>query len=267
MTDGKRISFMHTRIGFSLVELSIVLVILGLLAGGVLSGQSLIRAAGLRSVTTDFQRYSTAVMSFRDKYLAVPGDMANATAFWGAAATGADCYAGANSGKKTCNGTGDGKVITTAVGAAANFTEPFMAWQHLANAGLIEGSYTGVAGPSRVDHATKDNVPRGKISNSYWFIFNWNTTMNNDPGAFNGDYFDNLLQIGALSTGGTPATPVLKPEESWNIDTKIDDGKPAQGRYRERMWDTCTDAATAAATSVSYLLTETSATCVPILTL
>src|SRR5438552_4058186 len=79
------------RQAFSLVELSIVLVILGLLVGGILSGQSLIRAAELRSVTTEFSRYLAAVQSFKDKYFALPGDMANATAFWGiAGGTGSD---------------------------------------------------------------------------------------------------------------------------------------------------------------------------------
>ena len=71
------------RAAFSLVELSIVLVILGLLTGGILTGQNLIRAAELRSVVTEFQTYQTAVMTFRDKYFALPGDMTNATDFWG----------------------------------------------------------------------------------------------------------------------------------------------------------------------------------------
>ena len=90
---------------FSLVELSIVLVILGLLTGGILGGQSLIRAAELRSVSTEAARYTTAVYSFRDKYMALPGDMPNATAFWGAAP---DCSAQTASGASTCNGNGDG---------------------------------------------------------------------------------------------------------------------------------------------------------------
>ena len=76
----------RTRYGFSLVELSIVLVILGLLVGGVLTGQSLIRAAELRSVSTEYSRYVASVHTFRDKYFALPGDMTNATQFWGTAA-------------------------------------------------------------------------------------------------------------------------------------------------------------------------------------
>ncbi|MBN9993879.1 prepilin-type N-terminal cleavage/methylation domain-containing protein, partial [Listeria monocytogenes] len=71
--------------GFSLIELSIVLVILGLLTGGILAGQSLIRAAELRSVGEEYQKNRTAVATFRDKYFAIPGDMTNATSFWGLA--------------------------------------------------------------------------------------------------------------------------------------------------------------------------------------
>ena len=77
----------HTQLAFSLVELSIVLVILGLLVGGILSGQSLIRAATLRSFVKQHEQHYTAVMSFRDKYSQLPGDMNNATQFWGAVAT------------------------------------------------------------------------------------------------------------------------------------------------------------------------------------
>lgn len=62
------------RSGFSLVELSIVLVILGLLVGGVLTGQSLIRASELRKFMNTMERYKAATYTFRDKYFALPGD-------------------------------------------------------------------------------------------------------------------------------------------------------------------------------------------------
>ncbi|MFM9890490.1 MAG: type II secretion system protein, partial [Rickettsiales bacterium] len=91
------------RYGFSLVELSIVLVILGLLTGGILSGQSLIRAAELRSVSTEYNRYVTAVQTFRDKYFALPGDMTNAQSFWGSSANCPGTSAQGNTDGKTCN--------------------------------------------------------------------------------------------------------------------------------------------------------------------
>lgn len=95
---------------FSLVELSIVLVILGLLTGGILAGQSLIRASELRAVVTEYERYIAASHTFRDKYMAIPGDMANATRFWGDdAALCAD--AGITNGTPgTCNGNANGSI-------------------------------------------------------------------------------------------------------------------------------------------------------------
>jgi prepilin-type N-terminal cleavage/methylation domain-containing protein len=99
------------RHGFTLIELSIVLVILGLLVSGVLLGQDLIRAAELRSVPTDFQKYQTAVNIFRDKYRALPGDMRNATDFWGENDPNlSTCRTTEGSGTDTCNGDGDGVV-------------------------------------------------------------------------------------------------------------------------------------------------------------
>jgi len=155
------------RSGFSLVELSIVLVILGLLTGGILTGQNLIRAAELRSVTTQFAAYQTAVLTFRDKYMALPGDMRNATLFWGAM-TNCGAANPSGTGTQTCNGDGNGFISNA--GAAGQTSEAFGFWQHLSNAGLIEGRYSGIAGSGGGAHAIpRTNVPAGKISNSAWF--------------------------------------------------------------------------------------------------
>src|ERR1019366_6843373 len=67
--------------GFTLIEMSIVLVIIGLIVGSVLVGRDLIRAAELRSVISEVEKYKTAVMTFKGKYDCLPGDCANATTF------------------------------------------------------------------------------------------------------------------------------------------------------------------------------------------
>ncbi len=210
--------------GFTLVELSIVLVILGLLTGGILSGQSLIRAAELRSVGTEFQRYRTAVHSFRDKYFALPGDMSNATSFWTSlGGTGSDvtCQNTAATGAPTCNGNGNNQVFTSVV----NNDEQLRFWQHLANAGLIEGSYTGVVGAAYVPGG---NVGPSKLANSYWWT--GTSTGTGAPALLfqlpAGGYF-NIGNTGAVIT--TAGSFTLMPEEAWNIDTKLDDGKPGTG--------------------------------------
>ena len=61
--------------GFTLIELSIALVIIGLVVGGVLVGQDLIRAAKVRSTVSDIEKFNTAAFTFRSKYNHYPGDI------------------------------------------------------------------------------------------------------------------------------------------------------------------------------------------------
>jgi prepilin-type N-terminal cleavage/methylation domain-containing protein len=208
------------RKGFSLVELSIVLVILGLLTGGILAGQSLIRAAELRAVTNEFNRYTTALGTFRDKYFALPGDITNATAFWGTAAACPGISTTAVGG--TCNGDGNGLITPS-----ANSNEVYGAWRQLALAGLVEGSYTGNSGDTTAADVTSvygTNAPRSRMSNGGWLLYGWSTVVIADVNLFDGNYGN------AMQFGGTGGAPLLKPEEAWNIDTKLDDGNPATGR-------------------------------------
>jgi prepilin-type N-terminal cleavage/methylation domain-containing protein len=64
--------------GFTLIELSIVLVIIGLIVGGVLVGQDLIKYAQIRATITQIEKLNTAVNTFQLKYNALPGDIPNA---------------------------------------------------------------------------------------------------------------------------------------------------------------------------------------------
>ena len=216
---------------FSLVELSIVLVILGLLVGGVLSGQSLIRAAELRAVSSEYSRYFTATQTFRDKYFALPGDMTNATAFWGTMATGTCPNATAGTGTQTCNGDGDGQIDQPA--AASQTGEAFGFWKQLANAGLIEGTYTGIAGSARFDDAQiNQNVPRSRLSNAGWSAAYLGTQPILEQVYIEGQYGNLLFFGGEDSSNQYTWSPALAPEEAWNIDTKVDDGRPGLGRVR-----------------------------------
>ena len=108
---------MRSHAGFTLIELSIVLVIIGLLIGAVFVGRDLIHAAEIRSTISQIEKTKTAVASFKSKYNCLPGDCPNAT----------DYFTGA------VNGDGDGKILYNAAtdnGDGASL-EPYNAWSQL----------------------------------------------------------------------------------------------------------------------------------------
>ena len=124
--------------GFTLVEIAIVLVIIGLLLGGVLKGQELINSAKIKNLVNDMNGISTAVYGYQDRYKALPGDDLNASS----ATTPPGRWAG--------TAAGDGNAaLTGAFDAAAGTPEPEsrLFWQHLRLAGFIGGETNSAAQP------------------------------------------------------------------------------------------------------------------------
>ena len=120
--------------GFTLIEIAIVLVIIGLLLGGILKGQELITQGRIRNVSNDFQSMTAAINIYQDRYRALPGDDNGAAARWGIAAP-------------TTTGTlGDG-VIAGAYNDADNEDESRQFWLHLRRAGLVGGAVTDDTNP------------------------------------------------------------------------------------------------------------------------
>jgi len=241
--------------GFTLVELSVVLVIIGLIVGAILVGRDMIKAAELRSNISQFEKVKAAVYVFRDKYNAFPGDIVNASNFWPLAdPTPAVCQVTASTGAETCNGNGNGRVELT--------YERFRFWQQLGNgAGLIGGSYTGVAGPGGgLDAVPGLNVPKLKQEgggNSVYYLGSTPGTVSVYPGSYK-----HLMTFGAIHTGAAPDNPLFTPGEAWNIDTKLDDGQPGTGvvtTYKASYRPNCADTDTAA--TAQYVLTYTGVTC------
>lgn len=246
------------RHGFSLVELSIVLVILGLLVGGILVGQSLIHASELRAVNAEADRYRTATHAFRDKYLALPGDLTTATSFWGKNNTYCSSDAGTATTNGTCNGNGNG-TITSPTGAVVQSAETFQFWHQLELAGLIEGTYTGISGTGGGGHGTIGvNSPASKYPRGGWSSL---TRTNASTMFFAASGTSNSFQFGTDASSGTIYNKILKAEDAWNIDTKTDDGSPANGRVHAIWWDDCTNAANNADANATYLLDDTSIQC------
>ncbi|RSZ60081.1 prepilin-type N-terminal cleavage/methylation domain-containing protein [Massilia atriviolacea] len=110
---------MQRQQGFTLVEIAIVLVIIGLLLGGVLKGQGLIDSAKVKNIIQQSNSLSAAVNAYQDKFRALPGD---------------DVLATTHVAGPTTNGNGDGQI-----------TEYLSAPQHLALSGFITGAYNGTS--------------------------------------------------------------------------------------------------------------------------
>ena len=241
------------RRAFTLLELSIVLVIIGLLIGGIFVGQSLIHTAQLNAVISEFNRYQTAVQNFKQQYMALPGDMTNATSFWGSAGgTGADatCMNTVSTTAATCNGNGDGLIDMS----VATWDESARFWQHLANAKMIEGSYTGVFGAT---HVTGVNVPASKYgNNTAWFVQYASILTPGGAAIFATDY-----GTGDVFSTAPDSAYTLTPKDAWSIDKKIDDGKPGLGNVILQNWPVCSNAASTNDLTAIYKLTTATASC------
>src|SRR5258708_14292872 len=114
--------------GFTLVEIAIVLVIIGLLLGGILKGQEMITQAKIKNVVADFSGVSAAYHGYQDRYRAIPGDDPNAATRWAGppAAT---------------PGNGNG-VVAGLYNSPTATDESRLWWDHLRRAGFVSGSGT-----------------------------------------------------------------------------------------------------------------------------
>jgi len=181
--------------GFTLVEIAIVLVIIGLLLGGVLKGQEMITNAKVRNMADQGSGVKAAFFAFQDRYKAMPGDYRVADTNIAGVPVG-------------FNGNGNGQIGSN--------NERGRVWLHLATAGFITGSYTGLG------------VQGGNNG--------WNCVTTRCPAnAFGGNM--------NLSFGSEAAGTAGNSHELWTgrnipvaaiaeLDRKIDDGVPNTGIFQ-----------------------------------
>ncbi|AIF81605.1 prepilin-type N-terminal cleavage/methylation domain-containing protein [endosymbiont of Acanthamoeba sp. UWC8] len=192
--------------GYTMLELTFVIVIISLLISAVYNGYSLIQTAKLRSIITESKDFINAVNLFEQTYGSLPGDFPTASNVWGA-----NC----DSTPSNCNGDGDG--ITRFTASSTNQNEALRAWQHLALAGMIKGKYNGVSTVA-VFNLDQYNSPVSNYNNSAFWSFYYNYPYN--PPDYEGQFIQLVNFYGQN---------IITPNNAYTIDAKIDDGLPRNG--------------------------------------
>lgn len=235
-------AFRPSTAAFTLIELSIVLVIIGLIAGGILVGGEMIRMAETRRLIGQIESYNTAVMAFRGKYNAFPGDFSNASSFFPQAANG--------------NGNGRLEGISSIDGLPSigliclyAFEYPYF-WVHLSLANLVNGKYDGSNIPNRGFPTTTGNrgiVAYAQTAKEHRFAIGKARVLTNT-------LYDMSLGI----------VPVFSHTDAQIMDRKWDDGQPNTGMIT--VWGTvvvcnnppfCSSTITTATTPSQYNLQST----------
>lgn len=217
--------------GFTLVEMSIVLVIIGFVVGGTVLTQTLIRQSQLRTVVSEYDLYGKATQEFIDKYSALPGDMPTAQTQWGSLlanqCTGMTAITTiTTSNTATCNGDGNGKIDQNGTSV-----EYYAVWQHLSNAGLIDGRFTGAVYSTSVPTSKAGyNIPTTRIGGAGWTMTYFGTV--GTTANYYGDSYGHVLMLGAPSGTNYQYGAILTASELYQLDKKLDDGAPGTGKLR-----------------------------------
>ncbi len=189
--------------GFTLIEIAIVLVIIGLLLGGVLKGQELIQNARVRNLVAQQDGIKAAFFGFQDRYRGVPGDYPATLASQNVPGAGT-----------TCGGNGNSLIDTP--------EEAICAWYHLSKAGFITGNYTGTG-----TTASSDNSPANPFGGLVQLIFDNEYAESGNLGGGGATQ----PKVHNVKTGTNIPAPVLA-----EVDRKIDDGVPTEGSFRFSDW-------------------------------
>jgi prepilin-type N-terminal cleavage/methylation domain-containing protein len=219
--------------GFTLIEMAIVLVIIGLIVGGIMVGQTLINAATVRSQATQIEKYNQAVNTFRGKYGYLPGDMPPTAVqqFGFTTATARNGGVG--------RGNGDGILGSGGTGTFAQWSETLWFWEDLsANSGLISETFNTAtsADPSPIIGAAAINqyVPLGKIGYSTFVMVGNVNSINyylvTAIGSYGGGCGAAPPCIGSpFGYANTSYTVGIPSPLAYALDSKIDDGLPLSG--------------------------------------
>jgi prepilin-type N-terminal cleavage/methylation domain-containing protein len=275
--------FSSKKSAFSLIELSIVLIIIGLLVAGITGGASLIKSSELRSAIGEARAYQVAVNGFYSQYNYLPGDYATAIAGAAASSTSTAAYSGAASSGQ------NGKIEYNTASVATLLSESTAAWDQLIKTGTIDSTLRLTLAAPTTAQVAGTNMPASKVSKSGWHFdyriavgagFDYTSTVNEGVAA--APAYQNVVVLtgqtagggGSLASSGTAlstlvngstnlATASITGPDALSIDTKIDDSFANAGKVRGLNPGNTTGCYTASGSkNVAYIVfSSTSKTC------
>lgn len=205
---------------FSLIEMSVVLIIISLIVSGLLLSSSFIKAAQLKSVITEFQTFQTAANSFKQQYAYLPGDIPNATSIWKVV-------------NQNENGNGNGDIDINSI--ILSEMEPLIFWKHLSLAGILPTQYNSSLSNNTPPTIIGTNIPASnyqsldQVGLSCWGVY--------------GKYlYLGGIYSGPISTSEAPqqhylipTSDAISPLDAYYIDQKIDDGHASSGFVKSQL--------------------------------
>jgi prepilin-type N-terminal cleavage/methylation domain-containing protein len=195
--------------GYTLIELSIVLVIIAMIVSAISAGISLTKQSTIRAVINEIQTFQTALNNFKQQYGYWPGDFPKATTLW----------PGTYYSNTTYNGNGNG-IIDFDTSMSTQNSEILRLWQHLSLAGLLVGNYNATLDPDGFA-IIGTSIPGTAYSSldrytSACWTAGWDNTNRLFLGGFNRS---NCWECKLVAH-----TNAVSPVDNYQIDVKIDDG-------------------------------------------
>jgi prepilin-type N-terminal cleavage/methylation domain-containing protein len=225
------------RQGFTLIELAVVLVVIGLIIGGIVMGTDIVKQTRVKSVITEYQQFQTAHRTFKVKYGEIAGDFTEGYKYFRDMTPGCTVNAQANCTVDTgCNGNGDDHIDWN-IGGRCEINK---FWMHLSAAGLLDEKYSGTfAGGTATTFVPGVNVPKARIGEGKFWRLTFAAPSNMGYNAGLG-YTD---QATLLALGDD----AINVENARALDKKYDDAMPGKGKFVvETVCATTTDITTAA---------------------
>jgi prepilin-type N-terminal cleavage/methylation domain-containing protein len=188
--------------GFSLIEVSMVILIITVLIVAIIAGISLMKEAQLRSVVADFQNNITAYNNFKTRFRFIPGDFTEAFAYWDT-----QCSNNANN----CNGNGNGIIDYSDVSIQNN--EINQAWKHLELADMIDRD---IATVTSIETIIGINAPASKQTAAGFILIGGTDAFPFKP-------TKNSIFLASQTPSKTLLNSAVTPEFAFKLDQKVDD--------------------------------------------